>query len=104
MRTETDAVAAGKKPRKLTVTVVVGPRTVEQIEILIGAMAKVSPISGHVSVSDVIGWAVNRGLAEMGSVLLGGVGAADGVRHSTPHAEGQVCALGCAGYLMNHYA
>lgn len=90
--------------RKLTVTVVVGPRTVEQIEILIKAMEEVSPISGKPSVSDVIGWAVNRGLSAMGSVLLGGSKTPDAFTHSTPHSEGYPCDLGCAAYRTNHYA
>jgi len=104
MRTENDAVASGKKPRKLTVTVVVGPQTLAQITLLAAAQEALSPVAREWSVSDVIGAAVNLGLSEMGRVLLGGAKPADGCTHSTPHSEGYPCEIGCVGYRTNHYA
>ena len=104
MITENDAVSVAKKPRKYTVTVVVGPQTLTEIGLLIAAMERRNPMAQPNSVSDVVGAAVNVGLSQMGWVTLGEGGASQVPTHSESHGPSAPCHFGCAGYRTNHYA
>lgn len=104
MITEHESVSAVKKPRKCTVTVVVGPLTLEEIRLLIGSMERRNPMALPNSVSDVVGAAVNVGLSQMGWGMLGEGASAPAQAHDDSHGPSLPCRLGCAGYRSNHYA
>lgn len=104
MITENESVVGAKKPRKPTVTVVVGPQTVLEIGLLIASHERRNPMAQPWSVSDVVGVAVNLGLTQMGYVTLGEGGVNPVPTHSEPHGPESPCHLGCAGYRLNHYA
>lgn len=93
-----------KKPRKFTVTVVLGPETLSQVEQVVQSQVKRSSVGFQWSVSDTVGHCVNLGLAEMGRVLLGSADCGDGQCHVPGHAPGEPCVFGCSDHKCNHYA
>lgn len=104
MINEIQTVAVAQKRRKFTVTVVLGPETLTQIESVVQAQVKRSSVGFTWSVSDTVGHCVNLGLAEMGRVLLGNTNHGDGQTHMPGHGTAEPCVFGCSDHKCNHYA